>query len=291
MTVEAPAKVDPKLWRYIVRTGIEDARTIIETNFEQNPDYRFNLPYHNWLHSLKVRRRGATIIDVLKFKDSQSVSLEDKVLTELAAIYHDTVQNWTEENGRRVMHTGENERESAKLALAFMDSTLLFSKDQKAAVKDAILTTQPGWQDGTVIQPLLTPSCGIVTWAVAMADTRGCLIDGPLSFVPEGDALFREINMDIMATLVEKGPNRISGRDQRKYRDRMFAWMDGQIKFVEGAQRRLDRDLTCVRESARNEVGKLFDQGDNSKDFLRKEISARKDLSFDQLINAFGYIL
>lgn len=291
MITEVPAKVDPKVWGNIFRAGADYARGIIEANYEEHPDPLHNLPYHNWLHSRRVRRRGDTIIDAVRFVDPALVTLEDKVLVDISATFHDTRQDWKEEDGRRVMLTGHNEAESAKIAIAFMNQWPVFNDVHKARVEDAILTTRPGWKDGTVIQPYLTPSCSLVTWSVAMGDTRSCLIDGPLSFVPEGDALFREINMDIMADLLEKGPKGLSNQVQRSYSERMFDWLNGQIKFVEGAQRRLEEDLTCIPEHVRAEVGKIFDQGENSKEMLRKEIVERRDLSFGHLVQAFGYIL
>lgn len=121
MIAEAPTKVDPKVWRGIVREGTDNARGIIETKYEQNPDPLHNLPYHNWLHSRRVRRRADMIIDAVRFMDPSLVSLEDKVLADISAINHDTVQDWRKENGRRVMLTGHNEAESAKVAIAFMN--------------------------------------------------------------------------------------------------------------------------------------------------------------------------
>lgn len=97
--------------------------------------------------------------------------------------------------------------------------------------------------------------------------------------------------MDIMAALLEKGPKGLSDNDKRGYQKRMFAWLYGQIKFVEGSERHLESDLACIPEPARSEVGKQFDQGKTSKAALRKEIVERKDLSFGHLVKAFGYIL
>jgi len=296
-----PEKADGALWSRIVHEGRREALAIIERNFEQNPDhypvYLSNLPYHGGLHALRAERRTASILDTARFANPTLLTTKDVALGRINALFHDTVQVWEEKDGRRKRSTGYNERESAEIAVGFLSRVNLryhrelFTPDDKKLTRDTINATKPGFKDGTVIQPLLTPSSHIITKGVDMSDVNGCLIDGPAVFIPEGDALFREDNIDILVALREKGVSNLTAEQIKEFRDRMFEYLTCQMRFVEGREAWLESDLDGIPKPAKSAVRGLFTKGDASKTALREAIAVRKNLQFGHLVREFGYIL
>lgn len=289
---EARPEISEGLWAHVMARAESEARYITERNFERNPDPLGNLPYHNTLHPPRVERRGVAVLLTIRSVMPSLVTPKDFVRVRIGAKFHDTVQHWEEKDGKRRRFTGRNEEESALLALDFMDRMNheygeIFVPEDKEIVKDEILTTTPGWANGTVIQPRITSSSHIDTISVATGDVNGGLYE-PKLFLGEGDALFREENLDILRAFMG-GVENIPADQAEIFRKRMIAWLEGQIKFVEGREALLNSDLSGIPEPAFSRVKALFDKGDESKRELGKLIEIRQKLPFPDLLNSFGY--
>lgn len=301
--ISTPEKVNVALWSHIAHVALKEALFRIESKFEHNPDhypsYLWNLDYHRKLHTQGTERGTVTILDTARFANPSLLTLKDVVCGRISASFHDPVQNWTKENGKRKRATGPNEWESAEMAVEFLrkinrrygNGKDLFTVEDEELVRNPILATEAGFKDGTVVQPLLTSSSHINTKALCMSDVNRCLIDGPEVFIPEGDALFREDNIDIMVALKEKGVKNLTQAEMKEFRDRMLRWLEEQIVFVRGREMWLESDLSGIPEPAKSEVRKLFVHGEDSKAALRQAIAERTDLSFANLVQEFGYIL
>lgn len=290
----SPERSAEGLFPYIISQAERTALSHIEVNFERNPDPMGNLPYHDRLHTLRVRRRGAQIYQRANLAVPGLVTPKDLIRIQIGALFHDPIQKWEEKDGRRRRFTGKNEEESADMAVSFMNRMneehgVIFTLDDKEIVRDEILTTTPGFKDGTVIQPLLRPGSHFDTKDIAVSDVDGCLIDGPRIFLGEGDALFREENLDILRALRDKGVGNLSVLQMEEFRARMLGWVRSQIKFVEGRQALVDSDLAGLPEPAIKAVKGLLDKGEDSKRELGKLIVIRENLSFPELVASFGY--
>lgn len=280
-------------WGAILTEADQTALFHIERNFERNSDILGNLDYHNRLHTLRVKRRVIHILETIRVADSSLVTDRDLVLGQIGAVFHDAIQIWEEKDGRRKRATGRNEEESAYLATIFMDKINgdyinVFTQEDKDVVKEAIRTTVPGFSNGTVIQPLLNERSHIATKAIALSDVDGCLMDGSRIFLGEGDALFREENLDVMRAFID-GFKNLSSEQIKNFRERMLGWTESQIKFVQGRQSWLEEDLAGIPEPAKGKVKAIFDKGDESIKELERTIEIRKKLSFKDIVVSFGY--
>jgi len=150
----------------------------------------------------------------------------------------------------RKRFTVDNEKASADVAIEFMNQinqevgTQVFSKDDKNTIREAIDATIPGFdpEKGTVVQPNMNEQSSLVARAVGLADLGTAGMDGPKAFLPEGDALFREENLDILEAL--KNPKNISGDQKEYYRKRMLGWSKFQPKFANGRKDLLEKELS-----------------------------------------------
>lgn len=296
MAVEflTPEGVGAGLLTPIVHIGRREAQKEIETKYGQS------LPYHGVLHSIwRVPRRVELILETVREADPHLLTLKHIALGKISAEFHDIRQRWEEENGKRKRLTGKNEEESAEVTAQFLQRMnakyrqhgTIFTPEDIDLVKTSIIATTPALKDDKLIQPLLTPDSHPVTVALCMSDVKGPLIDGPETFIPDGDALFREDNMDIMRALTERGVKGLSKREKEDFRKRMIDWLKSQIVFVKGQQELVDLDLRAIPEPGRSKVRKLFQRGDESIEALMKVIEERDRIEdFESLVDKFGYI-
>lgn len=274
----------------LVELGISEALLAIKYNFELSQNPLNNLPYHNREHTKRVIGRTETILRTIQSENPVLVTDDDIELGKLATGFHDIVQDWEEVGGRRKRHTGENERLSAEIALYFMNRAKVFSDRDKLVVDEAINVTIPGFDPklGTVTQPFLGSETSPVAVAVALADIGTCGMDGPDFFLGEGDALFREENLDILRALKDES---LTFDQTESFRKRMLDWTVSQLRFVEGRQTLLGSDLLGIAQPARDKVKALFNKFEDSKEAIRESIEKRKNLPFALLVSSFGYVL
>jgi len=202
----------------------------------------------------------------------------------------------------RKRRAGENERKSAEMAIDFMENANkeaeerglpeVFTVADVFEVQEAILNTIPGFDPnlGTVIQPNLTADDTFIGHAVALGDLGTAGMEGAGAYLPEGDALFREEQLDILDRL--KKPN--LGEEEKKFiMDRFIAWSDFQPKFAQGRMVNLESELGGLTPEAKRGVFSLFTKFDEtmaaSKAKAEERRLMRQEMKFEDLVRDMGY--
>lgn len=238
----------------------EEALRRIGERFESGPLLN-HLPYHDRAHTSGVIAKAERIADALGLGE------HDRLLTTIAAAFHDTVQDWTMvcvEGGvvKRVRHTGANEVASAQEAAAFMRGTAdAFEPEDYGTVAAAILATIPSWNPGyaTVVHPFLVRESPLVAWAVALADLGSCGM-APEEFLGDGPQLFAEENLDIVQALATvQHAGEIDAPTQGQYRQRYLSWLIVQPDFARGRRAYLaDAQIGALDTVQSEALGQLF---------------------------------
>lgn len=285
--------------------GVDAALLKIGNDFENSANEEEKLPFHNREHTEGVIRRTSLILSALKEADPLLVNEQDIILGRFAAAFHDLIQKW-EKNSlqekefvkitRRRFST-DNERASADEAIKFMEEINrendeeIFSENNKRVVREAIEVTIPGFDPSlqTVIQPNLKENTSLIARAVALADIGAAGMEGPEAFLPEGDALFREENLDILKAL--KNPRNISEKEKEYYQKRMLNWSKSQESFVQGRKTRLAEELQGIPEKGKEIIASLFNEFDDSVREINEKNKERENMSFEELAVNMGYSL
>lgn len=306
--------ISPEKRAQIFETALQDgvvaALAVVKERFENASNMMDNLSFHNVHHTEGVIRRFDLIMNTLKDIDPLYTERGHKV-GRFAAANHDTVQRWEpntvvgqgqDEGGltktMRKRFVGANETASLKEALAFLEKvnkeagTEIFTDSDLKMVEEAINVTVPGFdmEKGTVVQPSLTPESSLITRAVALADISTAGIDGPEAYLAEGDALFREENLDIAEAV--KSVETLSEQQKNFYRERMLKWGAGQIKFAEGRKSLLEDELLVHYPDSTHEVLRtLFGRYDDSIAAEHERTERRKAMNFEELAEDMGFAL
>ncbi len=284
----------------LVQGGIQGAQNLIRERFElAPPEKEDNLDFHNIQHTEDVIRRTESVLRAIQRVTVHVVSEKDIALGRLAAAFHDVVQEWKEQEVQgktlRQRFIGKNEEASASEAIAFLDQEMggsesqNFSEEDFEIVAEAIRGTVPGFsmEKKTVIQPNITEQSSLVARALALADIGTAGMDGAENFLREGDALFREENLDIMRSL--RNQEELSNEVKEGYRNRMIAWSKFQPIFAKGRQELLDEELRGLPLGADVAIKKLFNTFDESISASARRGEEREKMSFDELALDMGF--
>lgn len=287
-----------------VERGIDEALLLIRERFENTPEKAEQLAFHASSHTEGLIQRTRDILYAIADADPSLITSHEIEIGRLAAAYHDIVQRFKEERIQegaftKVMRkraTALNEAESAWAALGFMDRANiesgipdLFNEEDKRMAWEAIEDTVSEFsaEKKTVVQPNLTDRSSLVARAVALADLGSAGIGGPKTFLYEGDALFREENLDILESL--ERPEKIIPEIKEYYRGRMLAWSKFQPFFAAGRKQSLEEELRAIPESARAQVAKLFSHFDESIAAAEKRALRREHMSYEEFVADMGY--
>ena len=281
-----------------VETGTLRALKSIEARYEYASEARDNLPFHNRAHTEGVVRRTKIILTAIGLGNPNLINGRDIQIGQLAAAYHDTVQGYelapTNEGAftklQRKRFTTQNEKASAGEALEYMHHVgPVFKEKDARAVREAIEATIPEFNPElkTVMQPNVTNNSSLVARAVALADLGVAGMDGPDAYLPEGDALFREENLDIEAVFTDKVD--ISPEQKEYFRGRMLAWCNFQPKFAEGRKALLDSEIAAIPMPARENVKALFNKFDETIAASSAKAKERSSMTFEQLARDMCY--
>lgn len=274
-------------------TVVENALAIIEMRYGHGAANENELAFHGTRHTRGVVNRA------LALAKAMGVSDQDVELAGIAAAFHDTVQNWEEatrpSDGAtiRKRFAGQNEKDSAQEAVTWMRRAGTYTESAEALVTEAILATVPGWnqEHKTVIQPNLRPDSHLVVRAVALADLGTGGMEG-MSFVEEGDPLFREENLDIARAIrAATCRNDIPEKAQQGFLVRMLNWTRSQTTFASGRKALLEAELGDLDESAKGRVRALFSYFDEAIAASDALLAERQNLSFWDLAAAMGYAI
>ena len=295
--VEAPPDVPQEL--PVTTGGIESgpkasitlpvARELLAERFEKTTDPDNQLPYHNTEHTEGVVRRALRIAEALG-----ATERETELIT-LAGSFHDTVQDWEEQElpggqVKRKRLVERNEAASADEAEAYMrQSSRNYTDEEVALVRKAITATIPGFDMAirTVVQPKHNLKASNIERAVALADIGTAGME-PEVYATEGTKLFAEENLDITRAIrVAGSPDAIPESVQASYLKRYQGWMAFQVDFANG--RRDDTFSNFIeyygitKDPERGEkMRKLFDNFEKSVELATKNAKEASNLSFEE---------
>src|SRR3989338_3949212 len=262
-----------EIFRATMEGGVNTALQMVAERFEQAPDPKNKLEVHTPRHTGDVIRRFDAVIDAIRTADPSLVDDRSHAVGRFAAAHHDTVQNWEpaeapskvpgEEGLVAVMRkrfAGADEAASTAGAFAIMDKanedagTELFTDEDRRMIAGGHDATVPGFnpEKGTVVQPKLNEQSSIVERAIALADLGTAGIDGKERYLPEGDALFREENLDIAEAV--QNPSSLSPQQKAFFTRRMLGWSQFQGKFAAGRKAMLEEELRPLPPQARKAV-------------------------------------
>lgn len=277
--------------------------TLIHERYEANPNPEWNFQYHNCEHAKIVAGRVEQILRIIQENSPQGfVTEKDILLGRLIALSHDRIINWeaatTEEQEfskvtmRRAI--GQNEEDSAQELINSMRAAnylsgrqIFFEKDEEIA-REAILATIPAFDANllTVVQPNLKPDASPVAIALALSDIGSAGLD-PVQFIKEGDALFREENLDVLRALT--GGESIAEHKKAYFAARMKAWTGFQKVFARGRSLKLNDDLGNLPEKAKEALRELFNKFPESERLVDELINRRSQMTFKELVEDMGY--
>lgn len=306
----------------VIRDEVENALHEVTDRFSRKD----RLDFHNIEHTSGAIERSMGILDALK-SAGMEISEKQLEKSKITAAYHDTVQEYDRnekknEKGEivevmRKRHVGKNEEASAKEAEAAMREanekmgTDYFTEDDIKEVKEGIMATVPGFNPEmkTVVQPNLRTESPLTARVMALADigTAGMgrvvedreqvLTEGnKFAFVErvldteyrkEGDALFREENIDIMEALESKQP--ITEGLKENFKKRMLGWTAFQKDFALGRKKAFERETEVFTEGEREALKKVFCNFDKNAEFAGVTFEKRSTMAFEDLAKDMGY--
>ena len=271
------------------------------------------LDYHKTEHTHGVIEGTKEILRAMK-RGGMEITDADMADGEIASAFHDTAQEWEADvvvEGqlkyvRRKRSVGKNEETSAREAEDFLKKANdeagqeVFGKASMAQVPRAIRGTVPGFDPKlkTVIQPNVAGDASPVERAVAFSDLRTAgmgdlTADNPdgkaEAFLKEGDALFREENLDIRVALVSD--KEIPDELKQFFRQRMLRWISFQTDFAAGRKEKVSQEIKALPQGAQEEMHTLFSEFDNIIESARSRAQKVKTLSFDELAREMGYMV
>ncbi len=300
-----------EVFQNAIEEGINDALALIKERFEDSLEEKDRLEFHNRKHTEGVVRRATAILDTIREIDPSLVSDRAYNVGRFTAAYHDTTQKWEpqvipsttpgEEGLFKIMRKrfgGQNEEESTQDAIDAMDKvnkgagTEIFTDDDKTMVRAGHEATIPGFNPeiGTVVQTKLNKESSIITRATALGDLGTAGMDGPEEFLAEGDALFREENLDIADAMNNR--DSLSPQYKEFCRKRMLGWSQFQEKFASGRKTLLDEELRPLPDHVREQVKeKHFNKFDASIAAAVERAQKRAGMSFEEIAEDMGYEL
>jgi len=301
---EASKESADKKFEQFANEATKEALIIIRKNFEQNPDPDSNLDFHNTRHTESVVQKIGQILKTMQ-DGGTDISEKDLALGKIAAAFHDSIQNWQEqkvldpttglEKIMRQRFIGQNEKDSADLAIKFIENTNqqkkedVFSAEDQEILRQAVDSTVPGFDPAqkTVVQPNLKEKSHPVTLALALSDLGTAGINGGEAFVKEGSDLFREENLDIKRIL--KSGRVPTDTEKEFFRNRMLAWSKFQPLFAQGRKNLLEKEISSLPDNAKENLRQLFSKFDESIQTATKKANERELMTFEQLLVDFGY--
>lgn len=297
------SKEDEARFEFYIDRGVETALARIKHDFEDAANILDRLPFHNTKHAADMVRRVDTILKAVQLVRPDEVTDRTRGMGKLLGAFHDVVQEWRKESVpegkfvKVVRHRlrEKNEYASAREAIAFMEEVNrdshaeVFTAEDRYAAEQAIEATIPSFdaEAQTVFQAHLKEESPIITRALALADVGTAGMDGPVDFLEEGDALFREENLDILEALISG--RRLGEEEKNYFRRRMLQWSAFQAVFVTGRKKWLERELRGEGVDVAQSIKNLFIHFDASYAACKERAARREHMNFEELAEDVGY--
>lgn len=309
---EQPEEKETSPLEFWVEKGIDEALGRIKEKFEDSEDKDKILDFHSTKHSGHIAKRVERILFTMKDAGAQ-ITERNIARGKVYGAFHDIVQDESEarrtpegnfEKVIRARKTGGNEKASWEAAQEFMRRANeeageeIFTKEDIEGAEGAINATVPAFDfvdreqktGGTVIQPNLHKDSSFEARALALADIGAAGMEGYEVFGPEGDAVFREDNLDILRAL--RKPEELSREHKEYIKGRMVVWSGIQIGFAEGRKHFFEKELGGLDPAVKEELRKkVFNKFDDSIEGAKKKFEERKAMSFEELARDMGYSL
>ncbi|HVM73499.1 MAG TPA: HD domain-containing protein [Candidatus Paceibacterota bacterium] len=267
------------------------AENIVRSRFETNRNLEQRLAYHNWEHTSSV------VLRALAIGDAMGLGPRDKLLLQIAASFHDSVQDWRPDQkkglGYRQRQSGANESASAEEAIVWMkeqkqNGQNIFTEDEYNLVREAIVMTVPRWDEArhTMLCPALTAGTSPIVRALALADLGSAAMES-VRFEQEGDQVFLEDYLEI-ANAIRSFINNTGGIDdatKMRYVDAYKKWLDDQVLFAKGRRDFFEQEIDGLDESAKSNLRKLFSHFDTSIKVAQEKADAAKSWNFEQTVD------
>ncbi len=276
-------------FNYYIELGKEKALQEIRQNFENSPDKRKNLPYHNTAHTQQVITDIETILGAIQKVDPKLITERKIKLGGLIAAGHDRIQDFkTVETTdgdftiKKREKAAKNEENSAVKTVEFMREAnkkakkKIFSKQDMRLAEEATLVTVTDLDPELVIvQPNLSRTSSLVAKALALADLSNVGMHDPEEFMKTTFALFREENLDFL--------------DSQHLKTRMIDWLKLQAKFAEGRQEDFKKQILWFPKKTQSAIRELFNRFGEAQYAIDKLSEDAKGMSLEELIGLFGY--
>ena len=255
------------------------------------------LLYHDRSHTEGVMIRARTILGIidesLRKSGDHGVSQSTFRMTDLAAAFHDIVQNGhIEKNANglstRVRKLGDAEAYSAHAFERFMRETnfkykaSIFTEDEIREGREAIQGTAFTINNGTVHQRAFEkekPS--LVAIAVALADL-GVVGEDPPAALKDQWRLFLEQNITIAQDILSG--KKIPEDQAVLYKKEVLGWLGTQLPFIKGRKENFERELSYVPTAAQESTRKYFGKFDEAIELMKHTIASCNALSFDEIV-------
>ncbi len=283
---------------------VEEARASVARRYGVGEEKR---EYHGPEHTGGVVGRSEIMLQALEAAGVH-LSPKHKALAKIAASFHDIFQFYgvDDAGGKEVMQrrAPKNETYSAEAACRAMRALdeesggALFTEEDYTLVTDAIMATVPKWNPElkTTYQPNLKPDSPLIVRILAIADL-GTSGFNSKEFLKEGDALFREEQLDLAdafeslariqrsqaqgVRLSEEDEAALTDFAQKKesYRERMLAWSASQPTFAEGRKLLFNQEIdnATLGPEAKDVLKSLFsDEEFNRSIALSRAVASRR---------------
>jgi len=290
-----------KFDEYIQR-GIERALSRIQEKYEDSPDPKENLPYHNKEHTEQDVIPGTELILRAIHKVNPKLCTErDILLGKFGGAYHDLERDRDLKKDPRKKFTvvtrqnraSRNEERSAAAAVLYMKSVNekegeeIFSNEDIKKVDESIMATKVAYdpEHNTVRSTNLTPKSPIIARALVLADLGDAGMRGPEKFLRSGDALFKETYPGLENIFEQmRIPGEIPDEETKFYTSAIRDWSDGQVAFAKDRKKQTRRDLEGFPKDVRSVVRALFPTFDESREAAQQRADKRKKMEFEDLI-------
>jgi len=254
-----------------------------------------SMDFHNIAHTENVSRRFYTIINFLK-ENGVSVSERDIQLGKIGTRFHDVFKTIKSVSG-------SDESMSAKMTLEQMEeenkkTPNTFTPDDEQKINNQIMITIPGFDGKTVVYPSINEKSTPIEIALILADLGGAGMDGALQFKKEGDAVFREENLDIKE-YINSGMKKVIKNNEElqkdsenidSYKTRMFNWSKNQITFAEGRKEAFEKEISGFPKEVQEKLKKdVFNKFEESISYIMAIVKNRENMTFQQLAIDMGY--
>lgn len=295
-------EVGPKFEESTIKIGAR-ALCVVDSRYEQNQNPEYDFQYHRVRHSALVALRFKSLAEEIYEIEPEIISRRDILLGEALAKGHDRFIAWYSEPQikneiKRVLMKrlgGYNEETSAFETIGDMRKinldlgTEIFTTADEQVCLEAYGVTIPGFspENKTVYQPRLSKDSSLVARLIAFADLGSAGL-WPLSYIKDGNNLFREEQLDIFRKLTGAEP--ITEEERKDINERIELWSHSQVDFALGRGILFEQELGDLPGKVKDILRSRFSKFSASAEAALNIAQARERMTFAEKIHSMGYL-